>query len=199
MKDKKIKYFTIIGISIIVVLILSCIGTYNGLVQQREKVYESFSNVQSAYQRRTDLIGNLVETVKGSADFEKETLQSVVEARNKATSVKIDENTSQEQIEKYMEAQNQLNAPLSRLLAVAENYPDLKTTESFRSLMDELSGTENRINVARQDYNTTVRPYNAKIQSFPTNIVAGMFNFQKQAYFEADAGAEKAPKVDFGN
>lgn len=173
-------------------------GSYNGMVAQRETVRESLGKLDSQYQRRADLVPNLVSTVKGAADFEKSTLTEVTEARAKATSMKIDAaNATPEQIQQYQAAQGELSQALGRLLAVSENYPQLRATEAFRDLQAQLEGTENRIAVARNDYNGVARTYNTSVQTFPRNIVAGMFGFEKQPYFEADKGAEKAPKVDF--
>mgnify|MGYP002078799866 CR=1 FL=1 len=186
-------------IGVIVVLgALMIGGSYNGMVAQREAVRESLGKLDSQYQRRADLVPNLVSTVKGAADFEKSTLTEVTEARAKATSMKIDAaNATPEQIQQYQAAQGELSQALGRLLAVSENYPQLRATEAFRDLQAQLEGTENRIAVARNDYNGVARTYNTSVQTFPRNIVAGMFGFEKQPYFEADKGAEKAPKVDF--
>lgn len=198
---KQSKWF-VPGIVIAVLLVLAMIlgGTYNGLVSQRESVKKSLGDLQSAYQRRNDLIPNLVNTVKGSGEFEQDTLNQVIEARSKATSTTIDvNNATPEQIQAYQEAQAGAGSALGRLIAVAEAYPTLKTTDAYRDLMNQLEGTENRINQARNDYNTVAQPYNARIQTFPTNIFANLFGFKEYAYFKADAGAEKAPTVDFGN
>ncbi len=174
-------------------------GTYNGLVGEREKVTASFSNVQTQYQRRADLIPNLVNTVKGSSQFEQSTLTQVVDARSKATSVTIDASkATPEQMQSYIDAQNGVTSSLSRLIAVAENYPDLKASAAYQDLMSQLEGTENRIQVARSDFNEVARPYNARIQTFPTNLIAGMLGFTQRPYFEATAGSDKAPTVDFG-
>ena len=190
----------IIGIIAAVVVLIGAllVGSYNGLVAEREKVTKAFSDVKVQYQRRADLVDNLVSTVKGSANFEQETLTQVTNARASVGKVSIDANSSQEQVQQYVEAQTQMTSSLSRLIAVAENYPDLKTTAAFQDLMVQLEGTENRIAVARSDYNEVARPYNTRVQTFPTNIVASLFGFTKQAYFESAAGTENAPKVDFG-
>lgn len=175
-------------------------GSYNSLVQQREKVVASFKNVETQYQRRADLIPNLVNTVKGSSNFEQQTLNQVVEARARATSVNVDASTATpEQVQQYVDAQNGVTGSLSRLLAVVENYPDIKSTAAYQDLLSQLEGTENRIQVARSDYNNTAQPYNARVQTFPTNVIAGMFGFDKRPYFEATPGSDKAPTVDFGN
>lgn len=186
----------IIGAVLIIAAVLG--GTYNSLVAGRENVNKTSGNLQSTYQMRTDLIPNLVNTVKGSANFEQETLTQVIEARSKATQVTLPANATPEQIKAYQDAQNGVTSSLGRLLAVAENYPDLKTTTAFQGLMDSLAGTEARINTARKDYNEAVQPFNQKVQTFPTNIIAGMMGFRTLPYFEADANATKAPNVNFG-
>ena len=197
------KYKKFIGPGIIVgVLLLIGLwigGTYNSLVGEREKVTAAFSNVETQYQRRIDLVGNLVNTVKGSSDFEKSTLTEITEARAKAGSVKVDASSSQAQVQQYVEAQNQMNSALSRLLVTVEAYPNIKSTDAYRDLMSQLEGTENRIQVARSDFNNTARPYNTRIQTFPTNVIANLFGFSQRAYFESQEGADKAPTVDFSN
>lgn len=185
-------------VGFVVVIALAFVGMFNGLVAQRETVTTAFSKVQTQYQRRADLIPNLVKTVQGAADFEKSTITEVTEARAKATSINIDPSkVTPEQIQQFQSAQGEVSTALGRLLAVAESYPQLRATENFRDLQVQLEGTENRITVARNDYNDAVRPYNTKIQTFPTNLFAGMFGFEKQVYFEADTGADKAPEVKF--
>lgn len=197
----KLGKWTIPAVLVGVVLILAMVlgGVYNGLVASRESVNKASGDLQSAYQRRSDLIPNLVNVVKGSADFEQSTLTDVVEARSKATSVQLPDNATPEQIKAFQDAQGELSGALSRLLVTVEAYPDIKSTQAFLSLQDQLEGTENRINIARNDFNNVVRPYNQKVQTFPTNLVAGMFGFKVTPYFEADDGADKAPTVDFGN
>lgn len=193
------KWLTIGGI-IGGILLLALIfgGVYNNLVSARESVNTAFGNLESQYQRRADLVPNLVSTVKGAANFEQETLTQVTEARARATSIQIDpSNATPEQLAQYQEAQGELSQALGRLLMVTENYPELRATEAFRDLQVQLEGTENRIAVARGDYNEVARGYNTQVQTFPTNIVAGLFGFDKQAYFEAEAGAERAPEVNF--
>ena len=186
----------IIGIVVVFGLIFA--GSYNGLVGQRETVTASFSKVQSQYQRRADLIPNLVNTVKGAANFEQSTLTQVTEARARATSIQLDPSrATPEQIQEYQRAQGDVTSALSRLLAVTENYPQLQATQAFRDLQVQLEGTENRIAVARNDYNDTARPYNTRLQTFPTNVIAGIFGFEKKPYFEADQGSDTAPTVDF--
>jgi len=171
---------------------------YNSMVQEEEKATTAFANLQSAYQRRADLIPNLVETVKGYASHEKQTLEDVVNARTKATSVNIDpENLTPEKLKEFQQAQGELSTALGRLIAIQENYPDLKANENFRDLQVQLEGTENRINESRNKYNNQVQQYNVAIRSFPKNVLAGLFGFQKKDKFEAEAGAEKAPKVQF--
>lgn len=195
-------WIVVLGVigALLLFIVLPILGSYNGLVTERETVRSSINNLQSQYQRRADLIPQLVNTVKGSANFEQQTLTQVVEARSKATSVKIDaSNATPEQIQQYQSAQGELSSALSRLLAVVESYPDIKSTAAFQDLMSQLEGTENRIQVARSDYGKTVKDYNAKIQHFPTNITAAIFNFQEFPYFNADNGSDKAPTVDFGN
>lgn len=185
-------------------LIIAC-GTlmlsgcsYNHIVSLDESAKEAWSNVEAAYQRRADLVGNLVETVKGNAKFEQTTLTAVIEARSKATSIQLNaDQLTPENIAKFQEAQNNLSGALSHLLAVVENYPELKTNNQFAELMTELERTENRINIARRDYNASVKDYNTQIRSFPSNITAMLFKFKEREGFKADAGTEKAPKVQF--
>ena len=166
------------------------------MVASRESVNTAWSKVESQYQRRSDLIPNLVNTVKGAVNFEQETLTKVVEARAKATQIKVDTNNPDD-IAKFQQAQSEVSSSLSRLLAVAENYPQLKATENFKDLQSQLEGTENRITVARNDFNDAAKSYNTKVKSFPTNLLAGMFGFKERPYFESDTGANKAPSVDF--
>ncbi len=185
------------GIVVLIAIVLG--GTYNGLVASRETVNKATGDLQSAYQRRSDLIPNLVNVVKGSADFEQDTLTQVVEARSKATGVQLPDNATPEQMQAFQDAQGELSGALSRLLVTVEAYPNIKSTEAFRDLQVQLEGTENRINVARNDFNNVVRPYNQKVQTFPTNLVAGMFGFKTTPYFEAKEGAQDAPTVDFAD
>ena len=194
MKNWKIP--VIIG-GVLLLLVMMIAGSYNGMVSSRESVNTAWSKVESQYQRRSDLIPNLVNTVKGAANFEQETLTKVVEARAKATQIKVDANNPDD-IAKFQQAQSEVSSSLSRLLAVAENYPQLKATENFKDLQSQLEGTENRIAVARNDFNDAARSYNTKIKSFPANLLAGMFGFKERPYFEADADAKKAPSVNFG-
>ena len=180
---------------LLIIMILG--GTYNGLVTSHESVNTAWSKVETQYQRRSDLIPNLVSTVKGAANFEQETLTKVIDARAKATQIKVDANNPDD-IAKFQAAQKEVSSSLSRLLAVAENYPQLKATDNFKDLQSQLEGTENRITVARNDFNNEAKSYNTKVKSFPTNLLAGMFGFKERPYFEAEAGSEKAPTVNFG-
>jgi LemA protein len=190
---------------VVLVLVLGVVGcgatsTYNSLVQSDEQVQQSWANVQAAYQRRADLIPNLVETVKGAADFEQETLTAVTEARAKATSIQVsaEDLENPQRLQQFQQAQSALGQSLGRLLAVSENYPELRATQNFSDLQAQLEGTENRITVARRDYNNAVRQYNTEVRSFPTVLFAGLMGFDQKASFEAEQGAEQAPDVDFG-
>jgi len=173
-------------------------NTYNGMVKADEGVSAAWAQVENVYQRRADLIPNLVATVKGYAAHESETLESVIAARSRATQVTVDPSElSEEEIAEFNKAQGELSSALGRLLMITENYPDLKANENFRDLQAQLEGTENRITTERMKYNETARAYNTKVRSFPANIVASMFDFEKKGYFEAQEGAETAPKVEF--
>jgi LemA protein len=173
-------------------------NSYNGLVQKDNAVDESWSKVETQYQRRSDLIGNLVKTVQGAADFEKGTLTSVIEARAKATSMNFDaSDLTPENLQKFQAAQDQLSGALSRLLVTVERYPDLKANQNFLELQAEIAGTENRIAVARNDFNTVVGDYNLTVRQFPMNLFAGMFGFERKAFFEGAEGTENAPDVNF--
>jgi LemA protein len=197
--SKKWKMLSIIGGAVLLLLIVVAAG-YNNLVTQREKVRNSFANVQTQYQRRSDLVPNLVNTVKGAANFESDTLQKVTEQRAKVASTSIDiSKATPAQIQQYASSQSGLDQALSRLLAVAEDYPQLTATQNYKDLQAQLEGTENRIAVARKDYNDVAAGYNAKVQRFPSSVLAGLFGFDKFTYFQADAGSDKAPTVDFGN
>lgn len=188
----------IITIVVIALVAIWGISSYNGLVSMDENVSNQWANVETQYQRRSDLIPNLVNTVKGYAKHESETLESVMQARSQATQVKIDpSNCTPQQLAAYQKAQGDVTTALGKLLAITENYPDLKANQNFLELQSQLEGTENRINVARKDFNDTAKKYNTSLRRFPRNIVASMFGFEKRAYFEAEAGAEKAPKVEF--
>jgi LemA protein len=180
------------------VLVLFSITSYNGLVGSRESVNKAWANVETQYQRRADLIPNLVNTVKGAAEFEKSTLTAVMEARAQATSVRIDPNNiTPEKLREFQAAQSQVGGALSRLLAVAENYPQLKAVESFNQLQAQLEGTENRITESRRQFNEAAQAYNASRTKFPRVIFANIFGFPSKPYFESDKGSEKAPEVKF--
>ncbi len=194
--------------TLIIVIILAAVlliggcgcSGYNGLVQQDESVKKAWNNVQSDYQRRADLIPNLVNTVKGEANFERGTLTDVINARASATQMKVDPNDlTPENIQKYQQAQGQLSQALGRLLVVTEAYPNLRANDAFRGLQAQLEGTENRIKVSRNDFNAAVQEYNVKVRTFPMNIFAGMFGFHVRPGFTADPGSQNAPKVDFSN
>ena len=194
----KLSKSTIGIIAAVVIVALWASSAYNSMVGEQEKATTAFANVQSAYQRRADLIPNLVEVVKGYASHEKETLEGVVNARAKATQVTIDpSNMTPEKLKEYQQAQGELGAALGKLIAIQENYPDLKANENLRDLQVQLEGTENRINEARNKFNEVVQQYNVVIRKFPKNILAGMFGFSTMTKFEAEAGAEKAPQVKF--
>ena len=172
--------------------------SYNSIISYDEATKKALADVEASYQRRADLIDNLVQTVKGEAKFEKETLTAVIEARSKASSIQLNaDDLTPENIAKFQAVQAQLSGALTRLLAVAEQYPDLKTNAQFGELMNELERTENRINIARRDYNQSVQNYNTQIRSFPSNITAGIFKFKQKEPFKSDPGSEKAPKVQF--
>ena len=189
----------ILVLVVAVVLILAAfIKPYNNMVQKDEVCSQAWSNVENVYQRRADLIPNLVKTVQGAAQYEKSTLEAVINARAKATSVQVDpSNLTEENIAKFQAAQDQLSSALSRLLVTIEKYPDLKANQNFLELQAQLEGTENRIAVERNKFNETVNDYNSYIRKFPNNIIAGLFNFDKKGYFKAAAGAENAPEVEF--
>jgi LemA protein len=193
----KKSYVVLIVVAVIAIALFGCFGwvksTYNGMVSVEEEATTALANVQSAYQRRADLIPNLVQTVKGYASHEKETLEGVVNARSKATSITL----NAENIKEYQQAQGELSSALGRLIAIGEAYPDLKANENFRELQVQLEGTENRINVERNNFNKAVQTYNVAIRKFPSNLLAGIFGFEKMDKFEAAAGSENAPKVEF--
>jgi LemA protein len=193
---------TWIVLAVVAVLLLlaysSIKGSYNNMVTMQEGVTAQWSQVENVYQRRSDLIPNLVSTVKGYADFEKETLTQVIEARAKATAVNINpEKLDAQSLQTFQNAQSGLSSALSKLMVVVEKYPELKANQGFLDLQAQLEGTENRITVERQKFNQTAQSYNTFIRTFPKNIFAGMFGFEKKAYFEAEKGAEKAPQVKF--
>ena len=173
-------------------------NTYNSLVDKDQDVKNTWAKVESAYQRRADLIPNLVNTVKGYADFEKSTLNEVISARSKATSVNIDANNlTPEAFQQFQEAQSGLSSALSRLLVTVERYPDLKANQNFLELQSQLEGTENRIKVARDEFNSAVNTFNVKVKKFPNNLFAGVFGFKERDYFKSEEGSEKAPEVKF--
>ncbi len=188
-------FYTIAGL-IALFSFSSC--DYNGMVKLDEQVQSQWAQVQNVYQRRADLIPNLVNTVKGAANFEKETLTQVVEARAKATAVNVDpDKLTPENIQKFQNAQGELSTALGRLMMITENYPELKANANFQELQAQIEGSENRITVERQKFNEVTQQYNSKIRTFPNNLTAGMFGFEKKGYFQAEAGSEKAPKVEF--
>lgn len=189
-----------IVLGLVVIFIFWGCGQYNGMVTADENVKTAWGNVQSAYQRRMDLIPNLVETVKGEASFERGTLEAVTNARARATSIQVDPTkVTPEQMAEFQAAQGELSQALGRLLMVTENYPNLRANDAFRNLQYELAGTENRINTERNRFNEVVNVYNKKVRSFPANIFAGIFGFGVRPPFEADAGAQNAPRVNFDN
>ena len=185
-------------LGIVAVIAIYGFSTYNSLVSKQTEVEKASANVQSAYQRRADLVPNLVETVKGYAKHEEETLKAVVEARAKATQMQVDlANATPEQIKEFQKAQSELGGALGKLIAVGESYPDLKANQNFLDLQHQLEGTENRINEARNSFNGVVAEYNKSVRAFPTNLIAGMFGFEKAESFQAEEGAQKAPEAKF--
>ena len=196
MKKSTITLLVVVGI--LVALASWVIGAYNGLVTLDEETNGKWAQVESAYQRRADLIPNLVNTVKGYADFEQETLTGVIEARSKATGISVDaDNLSPEAIANFQAAQSQLSGALSRLMVTVERYPDLKANQNFLGLQSQLEGTENRIKIERDRFNVSVKDFNATIRKFPKTLIASSFGFEKKGYFEADTGSDKAPEVQF--
>ncbi len=194
------KKFGTVGIIVIIIalLVMWVISIYNGMVRKDEAVASAWSQVENVYQRRADLIPNLVNTVKGAADFERSTLEEVVQARASATQVKLSaDELTEANVAKFQAAQDALSASLGRLLVSVERYPELKATQNFTELQAQLEGTENRIAVERQKFNETVKDYNTSIRRFPANIFASMFHFDKKGYFTAKEGADQAPEVDF--
>ena len=192
------KVTIIILVAVVAIIAFWAISGYNSLVSRDENVSNQWANVETQYQRRADLIPNLVNTVKGYAAHEKETLEGVIAARSQATQIKVDPtDLTPEKLAEYQKAQGQLATALGKLLAITENYPDLKANQNFLELQAQLEGTENRINVARKNFNDAAKAYNTAIRRFPKNILAGMFGFDKRAYFEAAEGAEQAPQVQF--
>lgn len=195
-KTRNIVIFTIIGL--IVISFIYGYSTYNGLTKSDEAVNEAWAQVENVYQRRADLIPQLVSTVKGAADYERSTLENVIKARSEATSIKIDpSNMTEADLAKFQASQDQLSSSLNKLMVVVERYPELKANANFQTLQAQLEGTENRITVERKKFNEATKTYNASIRLFPKNIIAGMFDFEKRPYFEAKAGAENAPSIEF--
>ncbi len=193
---RNITLLVVLGL-VLILGVWGCSG-YNGLVKQDESVGKAWNNVNSEYQKRTDLVGNLVNTVKGAAKFEQETLTKLVEARAKATSINLTaDQLTPENMAKFQQAQSQMSGALSRLLVVVENYPDLKANQNFLQLQGSLEGIENDVKNSRKVFNDAVNSYNVKVRSFPMNMLSGMFGFHKKEGFKADEGAEKAPKVEF--
>jgi LemA protein len=196
------KLGSVVGVVLLVILL--AVGgiawsTHNRLVSLDEGVSSAWAQVENAYQRRADLIPNLVSTVQGAADFERETLESVVRARAQATQMKFDGAPSAEQMAQFQEAQGTLGSALARLLVVVERYPELRATEAFRDLQAQLEGTENRISVERRRFNETAQELNATVRRFPASVFAGLFGIDRRAYFEAEEGSEEPPKVEFGS
>lgn len=189
----------VLGLVAVVVLLVLVSGCgYNGLVRMDEDVKTKWSNVETQYQRRSDLIPNLVSTVKGAAKFEQGTLTAVIEARASASKITIDpDKLNADNIAKYQQAQGQITQALGKLMVLTENYPELKATQQFSDLSAQLEGTENRITVSRKDFNESVQVFNTKVRSFPTNLTAGIFGFSSKTAFKADAGSQNAPKVEF--
>lgn len=183
---------------LVAIVVFWLFSSYNGLITKQENTEAAWAQVENVYQRRADLIPNLVNTVKGAANFERETLNEVIEARSKATSVNVDPtNLTPESLQQFEQAQAGLSSALSRLMVVVERYPELKATQNFSELQAQLEGTENRISVERRRFNDVVRTYNTSIRRFPSNIMASMFGFDRKGYFEAEEGANAAPEVQF--
>jgi len=198
MKISKGWIILIVVVGIIILVISWGTRSYNNLVSQQENVNQAWAQVENVYQRRADLIPNLVNTVKGVANFEQKTLTDVIEARAKATSVQVNPDKLDEaSIQKFQSAQDNLSSSLARLMVVVENYPQLKATQNFMELQSQLEGTENRITVERQKFNQAAQTYNTLVRKFPSSIFAGIFGFEKKGYFEAAEGADKAPEVQF--
>lgn len=197
------KKSTLIGLGIVIVLILIIVqalsGKYNKMVTMNEGVEQAWSTVETQYQRRADLYNSVVSTIRGSKDFEQETLREVIEARSKASGVNIDaEHLTPDKIAEFQNAQEQLSGAFSRLLVTVERYPELQTTKAFQDFQVQIEGTENRINKARNDFNKTVQDYNTYIKRFPTNLISGLFGFDEKGYFRAQEGSDVAPDIDFG-
>ena len=188
---------TLIVIGVLILFLGGCgCNSYNGLIQVDQNVKTSWSNVETNYQRRTDLYNSVIKVIEGSANFEKSTLRDVINARANATKVQVNVNDSAS-LAQYQRAQGQLQSSFSRLMAVAESYPDLKTTQQFKDFQTQIEGTENRINVARRDFNAAVQEYNLKVKRFPNNIFAGIFGYHEKPYYKSDPGSENAPEIHF--
>ncbi|HSU28970.1 MAG TPA: LemA family protein [Chitinophagaceae bacterium] len=195
MKGTRNLTLLIVGALVLILFVWGC-GAYNGLVKGDQAVKKSWGNVETNYQRRTDLYSSVIKTIEASANFEKSLLKDVMEARSKATSVNVDVN-DQASLDRFQQAQGQLQGAFSRLMAVVENYPDIKTTKAFQDFQTQIEGTENRINVARQDYNKSVEGYNLKVKKFPNNMLSGMFGYKEKAFYKSDPGSEKNPEIKF--
>lgn len=196
MSKKTLTWIVVLGV--LAIVIIWGVGRYNAIITAEENVNTAWSQVENQYQRRADLIPNLVETVKGYAAHESATLEGVIAARAKATQVVVDPtNATAEQIAAFQAAQGELSQALGRLMAISENYPDLKASQNFAALQSQLEGTENRITVARNNFNEMARQFNTMIRHFPTNLIANAMNVEKRPYFEANDGADKAPQVQF--
>ena len=195
MKGTRNLTLLIIGAIVLIFFVWGCSG-YNGLVKGDQNVKKVWGNVETNYQRRTDLYSSVIKVVESSANFEKSLLKDVVEARAKATSITVNVN-DQKSMDQFQQAQGQLQGSFSKLLATVENYPDIKTTKAFQDFQTQIEGTENRINVARQDYNAAVESYNLKVKRFPNNLIANMFGYSEKAFYKSDPGAEKNPDIKF--
>jgi len=188
----------IISLSVVVVVVIWVVAAYNGIISAEEKVSSRWGNVQNVYQRRADLIPNLVATVRGYAEHERATLEDLTNVRARATQITVHaDNLTPEKLREFQRTQGELSAALGRLIAISENYPDLKASQNFLELQAQLEGTENRINVERRNFNEAAQKYNIKIRRFPTSVLAGLFGFDKKPYFEAETGSEAAPQVQF--
>lgn len=188
---------TLIVIAVLLLFLGGCgCNSYNGLINVDQGVKNAWSNVETNYQRRTDLYNSVIKVIEGSANFEKSTLKEVINARANATKIQVDVNDSAS-LARYQQAQGQLQSSFSRLMAVAENYPDLKTTQQFKDFQTQIEGTENRINVARRDFNQQVNGYNLAVKRFPNNIFAGIFGYHEKPYYKSDPGSENAPEIHF--
>ncbi len=195
MKGTRNLTLLIVGALVLILFVWGC-GGYNGLVKGDQGVKKAWGNVETNYQRRTDLYSSVIKVVEASANFEKSLLKDVVEARAKATSVQVNVN-DQASLDKFQQTQGQLSGAFTRLMGYVENYPDIKTTQAFRDFQTDIGGTENRINVARQDYNKAVEGYNLKVKKFPNNMLSGMFGYKEKAFYKSDPGSEKNPDIKF--